>query len=151
MSSSNFYKKISNSHGGLDIMANLVQSGVLPESFKVRTGTLDVTATNSGASAPVIDDSTGEAMQLSQGERVFLACVIETAAETSGSTFRLGLGATATGAIGDNLMSAAGAADTITLQSDIPLLVGATNDHVIVSVATANGGTGTADVVVVSF
>jgi len=128
-----------------------VQAGVLPESFKVRTGTLDVTATNIGASAPVIDDSTGSAMQLSQGERVFLVCTMATATETSGSTLRLGLGATTTGAIGDYLMSAAATGNLMSLQSDIPLLVGATNDYVIAAVTTANGADGTADVVVISF
>ena len=151
MSTSNLYKKISNASGGLDILASLVQVGVLPESFKIRTGTLDITATNSGSSASVIDDSTGAALQFSQGEHVFLVYSIATTAETSGSTVRLGLAATATGAIGANLMSAAGAADAMSLQSNVPVLVGATNDFLVAAVTTANGDTGVADVIAISF
>mgnify|MGYP006863238936 CR=1 FL=1 len=136
------------SKNGRQLISSLENAGIIPESLRIRTGTVTLAGVASGARASCVDDN-GDSIQLKEGERVVLAYLAQTTAETNGATLQLGLAPTATGALGD-VLSAVGAADLVSIQSTIPLKVGATNDYLAVAVTTANATGGVADVVIIT-
>lgn len=140
------FKKIYDASAGLSAFESLVDSGILPASFQVVSGTVSIDGVASGDEVAVVD-SNGNSIVLLEGQHILLFKSFATTASTGGSTVQFGLALTDEGAIVDTL-TAVGGADVLNLEGNSVTSVGA-NSYLVAEVTTAAGVDGVADVLIV--
>jgi hypothetical protein len=93
------------------VLSGLVEAGVIPKSFRVIKGEVDLTGLDDGEAAAVVDES-GNQITLSPGSHLVYISVVETTTLVSGGSATVALGlaptaaVTATAAIADTIVEA---------------------------------------------